>query len=132
MLLGRKKELEMLKAISCDEQSHFVAIYGRRRVGKTFLIRESYNYRFTFQHAGLSEGGMKEQLFAFTSSIKDTGYKVDKKPKNWLEAFELLKDLVRQSSEKKKIIFIDELSWMDTARSHWKISGMDLRLPEGM
>lgn len=117
MLLGRKKELEMLKAISCDEQSHFVAIYGRRRVGKTFLIRESYNYRFTFQHAGLSEGGMKEQLFAFTSSIKDTGYKVDKKPKNWLEAFELLKDLVRQSSEKKKIIFIDELSWMDTARS---------------
>ena len=117
MLLGRKKELEMLKAISCDEQSHFVAVYGRRRVGKTFLIRESYNYRFTFQHAGLSEGGMKEQLFAFTSSIKDTGYKVDKKPKNWLEAFELLKDLVRQSSEKKKIIFIDELSWMDTARS---------------
>lgn len=117
MLLGRKKELEMLKAISCDEQSHFVAIYGRRRVGKTFLIRESYNYRFTFQHAGLSEGGMKEQLFAFTSSIKDTGYKVDKNPKNWLEAFELLKDLVRQSSEKKKIIFIDELSWMDTARS---------------
>lgn len=117
MLLGRKKELEMLKAISCDGQSHFVAVYGRRRVGKTFLIRESYNYRFTFQHAGLSEGGMKEQLFAFTSSIKDTGYKVDKKPKNWLEAFELLKDLVRQSSEKKKIIFIDELSWMDTARS---------------
>lgn len=117
MLLGRKKELEMLKAISYDEQSHFVAVYGRRRVGKTFLIRESYNYRFTFQHAGLSEGGMKEQLFAFTSSIKDTGYKVDKNPKNWLEAFELLKDLVRQSSEKKKIIFIDELSWMDTARS---------------
>ncbi len=117
MILGRKKELDMLKAISCDEQSHFVAVYGRRRVGKTFLVRESYNYRFTFQHAGLSEGGMKEQLFAFTSSIKDTGYKVDKNPKNWLEAFELLKDLVRQSSEKKKIIFIDELSWMDTARS---------------
>ena len=117
MILGRKKELDMLKAISCDEQSHFVAVYGRRRVGKTFLVRESYNYRFAFQHAGLSEGGMKEQLFAFTSSIKDTGYKVDKNPKNWLEAFELLKDLVRQSSEKKKIIFIDELSWMDTARS---------------
>lgn len=117
MLLGRKKEFEMLKAISFDEQSHFVAVYGRHRVGKTFLIRESYNYRFTFQHVGLSEGGMKEQLFAFTSSIKDTGYKVGKNPKNWLEGFELLKDLVRQSSEKKKIIFIDELSWMDTARS---------------
>ena len=93
-----------------------MTIYGRRRVGKTFLIREAFDYRFAFQHAGLSEGGMKGQIFAFVSSLKDAGYEVKKQPKNWLEAFEYLKDLIRKSSEKKKIIFIDELSWMDTPK----------------
>ena len=117
MIIGRETEVKLLKSISQDDYSHFVAVYGRRRIGKTFLIRESFDYRFTFQHAGLSEGGMKEQLFAFTSSMKDAGYEYKSKPKNWLEAFEGLKDLVRQSNEKRKIIFIDELSWMDTARS---------------
>ena len=101
MIIGRKKEIDILNNALRDEYSHFVAIYGRRRVGKTFLIREVFNYRFTFQHAGLSEGGLKEQLFAFEASIKDAGIEPKKKSKNWLEAFELLKDVIRESSEKK-------------------------------
>ena len=117
MIIGREKELEILNSTLQDDYSHFVAIYGRRRIGKTFLIREAFNYRFTFQHAGLSEGGLKDQLFAFESSIKDAGGKPEKKRKNWLEAFEDLKDVIRNSTEKKKIIFIDELSWMDTQNS---------------
>ena len=117
MLVGREKELHLLHDIQNDDSSHFVAVYGRRRVGKTFLIREAFGYRFAFQHAGLSEGGMKEQIYAFTSSLKDAGYDVKKQPQNWLEAFEALKDVIRLSSEKKKIIFIDELSWMDTQKS---------------
>jgi hypothetical protein len=60
---------------------------------------------------------MKEQLFAFASSLKDAGYAVKSRPSNWLEAFEELKDLIRQSSEKRKVIFLDELSWMDTQKS---------------
>ena len=117
MLVGRQKERELLNKVLHDDVSHFVAVYGRRRVGKTFLIRETFGYRFTFQHAGLSEGSMKEQLFAFTGSLKDAGFPVKNKPKNWLEAFEELKDLIRQSNEKRKVIFIDELSWMDTQKS---------------
>lgn len=116
MLIGRKKEINLLHEIQNDDSSHFLAIYGRRRVGKTFLIREAFDYRFAFQHAGLSDSGMKGQIFAFVSSLKDAGYEVKKQPKNWLEAFEYLKDLIRKSSEKKKIIFIDELSWMDTPK----------------
>ena len=116
MFIGRKKELQLLHEIQNDDSSHFLAIYGRRRVGKTFLIREAFDYRFAFQHAGLSDSGMKGQIFAFVSSLKDAGYEVKKQPKNWLEAFESLKDLIRKSSEKKKIIFIDELSWMDTPK----------------
>ena len=116
MLIGRKKEINLLHEIQNDDSSHFLAIYGRRRVGKTFLIREAFDYRFAFQYAGLSDSGMKGQIFAFVSSLKDAGYEVKKQPKNWLEAFEYLKDLIRKSSEKKKIIFIDELSWMDTPK----------------
>lgn len=117
MLIGRKTEREMLQGAINDTRSHFIAVYGRRRVGKTFLIRESCGYRFFFQHAGLSNGKLGEQLFAFSSSLKDMGLKVKKKPKSWLEAFELLKDGVRQSTEQRKVIFIDELSWMDTPKS---------------
>ena len=92
MLIGREKEQEKLQAALHDIRSHFIAVYGRRRIGKTFLIRETFGYRFTFQHAGLSAGSMKEQLFAFASSLKDAGFAVKRTPKNWLEAFELLKD----------------------------------------
>ncbi len=117
MIIGRAHEIEILNKVILDDSSHFIAVYGRRRIGKTYLIREVYNYSFAFSHAGLSSGNMREQLFAFTSSLKDTGLKVNKLPKNWLEAFEYLKDVIRKSTEKKKIIFIDELSWMDTPKS---------------
>ncbi len=117
MIVGRNTEINIFKNAINDEKSHFIAVYGRRRIGKTFLIREAFNYRFTFQHAGLSAGGLKEQIFAFESSIKDARGASNIKRKNWLEAFEDLKDLIRSSPEKKKTIFIDELSWMDTQNS---------------
>ncbi len=117
MILGREKELDILKEAALDDRSRFVAVYGRRRIGKTFLIREAFGYRFTFQHAGLSDGGIREQIFAFESSIKDAGGTFSDKAKNWLEAFEDLKELIRLSREERKIIFIDELSWMDTQNS---------------
>ncbi len=122
MIIGRNKEISILKNALNDDRSHFIAVYGRRRIGKTFLVREAYDYRFTFQHAGLSEGGSREQLFEFESSIKDAGGVPNYKRRNWLEAFEDLKDLTRASSEKKKVIFIDELSWMDTQNSDLKIA----------
>ncbi|MBR4163923.1 MAG: hypothetical protein IKR11_10400, partial [Solobacterium sp.] len=117
MLIGREKEIVQIKNAFGDTYSHFIAVYGRLRIGKTFLIRETFGYRFTFQHAGLSEGNMEEQLFAFDASLKNAGYQVPRKSSNWLEAFEYLKDLIRNSSEQKKVIFLDELSWMDTKRS---------------
>ncbi|MBQ3968587.1 MAG: ATP-binding protein [Lachnospiraceae bacterium] len=117
MVFGRIKELTILKNAESDSVSRFIAVYGRRRVGKTFLIREGFGYRFTFQHAGLSKGGLKKQLSSFEASLKDAGMTSVPKCKNWMEAFELLKDLIRASSEKRKIIFLDELSWMDTQNS---------------
>ncbi len=117
MITGREKEVQLLEKTIKDDSSHFVAVYGRRRIGKTYLIRQTFKSRFTFQHSGLYNRPLKDQLFEFNASIKDAGGKAEKLPKNWLEAFESLKDLIRMSTEKKKVIFIDELSWMDTPKS---------------
>lgn len=117
MIIGREEELRVLREALDSEYSSFLAVYGRRRIGKTFLIREAYGYRFTFQHAGRSEGTRETQLMAFEASLKEAGYPADFRAVNWAGEFEKLKDLIRQSTERKKIIFIDELSWMDTPRS---------------
>ena len=117
MLIGREKEQKVLGEAYQAEESRFVAVYGRRRVGKTYLIRESMGGRFLFQHTGYYGGRMADELFEFSASLKEYGLKDFVRPKNWLEAFELLKELVRNSPEKRKVIFLDELSWMDTKGS---------------
>ena len=117
MLVGRKAERETLLDAFRSDESQFVALYGRRRVGKTYLVRQVFENRFAFQHAGVAGGTLKEQLFAFEASLADAGLAPAHKARCWMEAFESLKELVRRSSESRKVIFIDELSWMDTRGS---------------
>lgn len=114
MLIGREKECKILEEAYQAEESRFVVVYGRRRVGKTYLIRESLKSRFVFQHTGYYGGKLSDELFEFCASLREYGLRKFEKPKNWLEAFELLKELIRHSTEKRKVIFLDELSWMDT------------------
>lgn len=117
MFVARDKERMLLESAYEEDSSQFIAIYGRRRIGKTLLVREVFGKAITFQHAGLAEGDLKDQLFAFCASLNDAGLKDFVKPSSWLEAFELLKELVRQSKSRRKVLFIDELSWMDTRKS---------------
>ncbi len=117
MLIGREKEQQRLLQAVGEEDSMFVAVYGRRRVGKTYLIRETFNNSFTFYHTGLAKSPMKKQLAAWRLSLREYGLKKAALPRTWLDAFEALKEIIRQSTESKKIIFIDELPWMDTQRS---------------
>lgn len=117
MLIGRRKERETLLSAMREEDSMFIAVYGRRRVGKTYLIRETFEGRFTFYHTGLAKSPMKSQLAAWRLSLREYGLSKATTPKTWLDAFDLLKDIIRQSNELKKIIFIDEMPWMDTQRS---------------
>lgn len=117
MLIARKKERELLISALKADESQFIAVFGRRRVGKTYLIREALAGSFAFQHTGYANTGTKGQLFAFAASLKEYGLQDFNSPSNWLEAFELLKDLIRKSGNDRKVIFIDELSWMDSGRS---------------
>ena len=117
MLIGRKKQqAELLEAYNSDD-SRFVALYGRRRVGKTYLIKQTFKDKFTFSHSGLANGSLQEQLYGWRSSLENAGYVAPSTPKHWLEAFDMLKELIRQTSAKKKVVFIDEMPWMDTPRS---------------
>lgn len=119
MLIGRKAQKAELLETFESEYSEFVAVYGRRRVGKTFLIRETFDYQFTFEHAGVANSGFAEQLYAWKSSLNDAGQNIKEAPTNWIEAFDMLKDVIRASKAKKKVIFIDEMPWMDTPRSRF-------------
>ena len=119
MIIGRKEEQQILRSAAQSENSEFVAVYGRRRVGKTYLIRETFGYKFTFQHTGLAKGNTREQLFSFAISLRDAGYDDCPIPKSWLEAFSLLSTYLKNSTDEKKIIFLDELPWMDTPRSNF-------------
>lgn len=117
MMIGRILEKEKLLKAYKSEYSQFVTVYGRRRVGKTFFVRETFNYSFTFEHAGLAKSSMKMQLKAWQSSLKDKLKRNTPLPKTWIEAFDQLKELINESTESKKVIFIDEMPWMDTLHS---------------
>ncbi|MBQ5724376.1 MAG: AAA family ATPase [Muribaculaceae bacterium] len=117
MLIGREKELKLLREAYDNEYSQFVVVYGRRRVGKTFLVREAFNYKFTFQHSGIANTSKHTQLEEWGKSLQKQGLKLKTSPKNWMEAFSLLDDLICKSRAKRKVVFIDELPWMDTQGS---------------
>ena len=71
MLIGRDKEQRILKEAYQAEESKFIAVYGRRRIGKTYLIRESLGSRFTFQHTGYYGGKQADELFEFCASLRE-------------------------------------------------------------
>lgn len=118
MLIGRDKEQQILQNALNDEYSQFIAVYGRRRVGKTFLIREAYGYHFTFQFTGSAKTSARKQLARFRMTLKEHG--LTDMPSvfgNWIVAFSELKRFISLQPEGKKVIFLDELPWMDAPRS---------------
>ena len=123
LIIGRKQEIKELEDLYNSGRPEFVVVYGRRRVGKTFLVRELFGDRFAFYHTGLSPveiepSGLKtQQLQAFHTSLVRYGDKHNVIPDNWLEAFDRLTQLLEKKKESRLIVFIDELPWMDTDRS---------------
>lgn len=122
-IIGRQREKERLAEIMESDQPAFVAIYGRRRVGKTFLVKEFFNHQFTFYTTGLANGATKTQLLNFTLALNSTFDKEFKTPKNWLSAFALLQTELAKIKE-PRIIFIDELPWFDTKKSDF-LTGLE-------
>ncbi len=123
-IIGRKNEMAELKRYYKSDRAEFVAVYGRRRVGKTFLIDEMFHDSMAFHHTGLSpydrqrRVSIKDQLQNFYFSLIRHGMDGIAQPKSWMEAFFLLERFLETTDNgSRQVVFIDELPWMDTARS---------------
>ncbi|HHG84494.1 MAG TPA: ATP-binding protein, partial [Bacteroidetes bacterium] len=116
-IIGRTGERSLLKMALNTDKSELIAVYGRRRVGKTYLIRETYKGRIKFELTGLHNGTLKDQLANFHQRLSEKGHKF-KRPSSWLEAFAHLERFIsNQKTKKKKVIFIDEFPWLASRRS---------------
>lgn len=115
-IIGRDAEIERLKSLYDNKSPEFVVIYGRRRVGKTFLIDQFFKDRFTFKITGLAKKDKQAQLRNFGNALKRYGSPLCPNPSNWIDAFESLRILL-ENTKGKKVVFIDELPFMYTKRS---------------
>ena len=139
-MIGREKEIQELNERYDSERAEFIAVYGRRRVGKTYLVDETLKNKITFRHAGLSpvdeqnrKNGLKEQLKYFYLSLQLHGMKKSKCPTSWLEAFFMLEMYLKSIDDGlRQVVFLDELpGWTHRVRvfsPHWKLFGMDGRV----
>lgn len=123
-IIGRKNQVAELLHCYNSGKAEFVVLYGRRRVGKTYLVNEVFRDRFAFSHTGLAPfqktaaGMMAERLQSFYFSLRHYGLEDCVCPKSWIEAFELLRRLLeRKTDAERQVVFIDEMPWMDTPRA---------------
>ncbi|MGN0237756.1 MAG: ATP-binding protein [Lepagella sp.] len=124
-VVGREKEIKELYALYGSNQAELVAVYGRRRIGKTFLVDQALAGKITFRHAGLSpvdkvgkKNLLSDQLKHFYHSLLLQGMPESHIPTSWLEAFFMLsKHLQDIDRGERQVVFLDELPWMDTPRS---------------
>ena len=125
-MIGRKEETEILEDLLASGKPEFLALYGRRRVGKTYLIKEFFHETFSFYATGLQKGDKKQQLRAFKESLAAYGDEQRVVPKDWFEAFTRLRSLLeknevhREYKSGRRVVFLDEMPWMDTPRSDFK------------
>jgi uncharacterized protein len=120
--IGRTAELQVFSEALTSQGAELIAVFGRRRVGKTFLIRHAYAKQIIFEFSGIQATKAVHQLERFRLALAKA-FALENLPTpfpSWLHAFSLFADLLEQSmkaSKKKKVVFLDEFPWMDTPRS---------------
>ena len=116
-IIGREEQMTLLENYIASNRSEFIAIYGRRRVGKTFLVKELFENNFTFRMTGKENASTKEQLDNFSDALSNFTPAMEK-PKTWTQAFRQLSTYIEKEAEEgPKILFFDELPWFDTRGS---------------
>ncbi len=124
-LIGRDQEKKILNQALSSSDASLVVIYGRRRIGKTYLIREYYKNHIRFELTGMKNGTLKQQLSQFGKSMQTaTGSALRlSAPANWTEAFHALEQFLSTLDKRKKsVVFFDEFPWLDGKRSEFLAS----------
>ena len=128
-IVGRETEIKMMRSLLHDDKAHMLALIGRRRVGKTFLIRTTYQEHIVFEMTGLKDATLDHQLLNFTFQFNRFFPQIEPLAglKEWLTAFhKITEELQKLPSDKKPVLFFDELPWIAGKRSgfiealaHW-------------
>lgn len=114
-IIGRQYEFELLERCMNSIESELIVVYGRRRVGKTYLVNQFFGNEFAFKLTGVFDKPASVQLERFASQIEEySGNPVDT-PSDWYKAFDMLKEMLKRLvCTGKKVVFIDEMPWLDT------------------
>ncbi|MBR3304079.1 MAG: ATP-binding protein [Bacteroidales bacterium] len=117
-MVGRIQEQQELLRAYKSKESEFIMVYGRRRVGKTYLIREFFKDNFEFSCTGIAQGTKEEELMNFRTALERSAPSQDYPIfKNWMKAFDALRSLLENSKKERKVVFLDEVPWMQTQKS---------------
>ena len=117
-IIGRIEECQRLEECLEEERAQLIVVYGRRRVGKTFLINEFFDNNFTFKLTGAYNQTKSVQLRNFIGELNRKTKKKYSQPIDWVEAFELLREYLSSlSKQDKQVVFFDEMPWMDTPKA---------------
>ena len=118
-LIGRQSEQALLQECLASGRSEFVVIYGRRRIGKTFLVRRFFKDKYAFSFVGMHNADKELQLAEFAKALQRySQLPLAPTLKNWTDAFHCLQKMLEAVKDKgKKVIFLDEMPWMETPKS---------------
>ena len=118
-IIGRVYEQQLLSNLCTEKEARLIAVYGRRRVGKTYLVKYFFKEKFDFFFTGSFETPMKVQLALFKDALSQYSGVERPLPKTWFEAFDQLKEHLKSIKKKRIVVFLDELPWMDTPKSNF-------------
>ena len=113
-IIGREKEIQELRKYYDSGRPELIVVYGRRRVGKTYLIKEHFENNFAFYFTGEINASDAANLANFDKAIREYGGEPEAPSQNWSDAFDKLKTLLRKPTQNRKVVFIDEMPWLDT------------------
>ena len=118
LIIGRVDELKTLDNCYKSKESQLIIVYGRRRVGKTFLINHAFENKFTFKFTGVYKQSKSVQLINFTNELNRLDGKERKAISDWSSAFNELRSYLDSFTDNQKlIVFFDEMPWLDTPKS---------------
>lgn len=116
-IIGREREIKRLNRAMEEKDAQLIIVYGRRRVGKTYLINEYFNGNFDFKFTGSFDQSTTDQLRNFRLELSRYSGGNINSIKDWTEAFFALRDYLEKNAKKKQIVFFDEMPWMDRQKS---------------
>lgn len=119
MLVGRMKEKDELFDLYHSERAEFITIYGRRRVGKTFLVNSLFSDKYAFKVTAVLDNNTQSQLNTFAVALSEYGNTDVPLLPDWYAAFEKLRALLERKKVKRKVVFFDEMPWFDTKGSRF-------------